>query len=255
MINRRNLLCCASLGAVVSLASPAVAQVVFTFTGTVAHVPREISHFAVGDPISITFVSMPLVTGDGSLSMTQPGPSGNYQWHEELMADPQIWASVSFTGATGVWSRPDNDEEAPESSVYFGDIDLASRYFLAVAYADYEVPGATMGLSSGGFPVVGILVQGLVPFGSDYTFGAPTPPEMTGFFADFVGSHSFTFSGSNSLIDLDIDPGEGVVLRSVMIDFTQMSIAVIPEPAAAGLLMGMLGASAAFGRRRARAGG
>ncbi|GAA5126468.1 PEP-CTERM sorting domain-containing protein [Luteolibacter yonseiensis] len=211
---------------VVSGAVAQAAQIIFTINGVVTE--STVSGYAASDPISIIFVA------NSSIENTWPPAGGDYQWSEEETSEPEIFSHVSFTGSSGVWTRP----SAPESGLGVFD-NVADDIFWS---AGLDEASAQTGLTIGTEPVTYILAQGRVE-DSPFVYGTD-PVTIEDYFSSYMGTHDLTPypPGTESYIQL-------LNGQRITFEVADFNITTVPEPSSCAILLGGLVLSA-FHRRR-----
>ncbi|RYD41330.1 MAG: PEP-CTERM sorting domain-containing protein [Verrucomicrobiaceae bacterium] len=217
-----------------SALAASAAQVTFTMSGVVTADPT--GSYQPNDVITFIFVANSSVPSFESESTV-------ISWYEEELSEPEVFSSVSFTGATGTWSRPSSSEASPESILVL--LSESPQNFLISAYADRaDDPASRTGLNLGDLSVVGIAAQGELP-GTTFSYtGGVT--NLGDFFASHAGSYTVTPpTGLNSWIRV---LNETTMVESeILFDITSLNVA-IPEPSAA--VLSFAGVAVVLLRRR-----
>jgi hypothetical protein len=202
------------------------AQIIFTFTGSV--LSSQSSEYEVGDSITTTFI----VTENVATSFAPSGAS--YEWIEEDLTDPELFTTVTISGASGTWTRPDQSSSAPETIIglYQGIATATSNDLIFEAAADIaDDPNARNGLTIGGEPVYYVLLQGFMDPGM-FSFDVD-PVNLVDYFSSYVGSYAISaYDSSPSVIRLVNGDEISLALNTFTIS--------IPEPTSAVIFLGGL---------------
>jgi hypothetical protein len=212
------------------------AQTTFTFTATVTTSP--VAEYKTGDIVTVSYVTSALGSSLGSAS-----EGGDYTWVEELDTDPVIFTSMSLTGATGTWMRPEGvGNEGPESAAgVYADLGGSPFLFMSAGSDFTESSGASTGLFVGDKEVHYVLMQTNIALDFGIT---STLPDINEYFSNFLGTYALTPGYSSTLQFTD-----GTIVE---FDLTSLTISQVPEPASTVTLSGgaLLVAAVLMRRRR-----
>ncbi|QJE99017.1 PEP-CTERM sorting domain-containing protein [Luteolibacter luteus] len=222
----------ATLGLAATALTADAAQIIFTITGTV--VSSTVDGYATNDQITLTFIAndeVPTVFDD----------IGVLEWYEENVNEPEVFSSVTFSGASGTWTRPTNVNSSPESQISI--FDNTNDDLVLAAFADItDDPDARNGLSIGSEPVKGIVFQSRV-LNSPFSLLSEDPVNIGDYFASYLGEYQLTDPGSPSYIEM-------INGESITFNATDLVIAQVPEPSAPILALGAAGAGLLRRRRK-----
>ncbi len=228
------------LAALFLFVSPGVhAQISFTFTGNVVSADY-VDGYSVGDTISVTFVSHATTAAPVAF-----GPYMGMSWKERLVEDPVLFSDVTFTGATGQWSRPvyPTPTEFGEGPTSFLGVSAWPSVFSTSAAADV---GLYTGLLAGGHQVIGVSVAvHLTP----PIFQVPGDgyPDIQDYFSSYAGTYDVTIDDYN-VPQIVLEHGYAIEFAPSTLTISAAPTA-IPEPSTYAMLVGSVVLSAVVLRR------
>lgn len=190
------------------------ANIVVSVTGTANNTEMG---YTSGQSYTFTWVLNAGYTGSSFDNFTE---EVNF-WDAEHISDPLLWTSVSGDGLAGSYSRPYVDAWAPY------DVMKADAFGLALTAAnDFIGTADSMGLTANGEEVLDMTAYDLNIGAIDYSETSFVNP------AAWLNSYVGTFAQSSGVMRL-IGESAGTVYFTP----TSVTIAAIPEPASAMMLI------------------
>jgi hypothetical protein len=218
------------------IAAPVVASadvLNFTVNGTAT---QATNGYTVAQAVSFTFTlkSFGVVTPFG-----RARENIDYLWREETLADPELFASVSGTGLSGTWKRPDSDDDAPSSLLQ------------VFTYGELNISAGREGRSDTGLMVNGsdfsrlYFTATFIGLGDEFDTITGTLPDPTAYFgSNLIGTY---------LLDQQFVAYLSTAAASTNFTITSLTISAVPEPSSYAAMAGAAGLFGAVFIRRRRA--